>query len=97
MNTIYRQGDLLLIQSTLPEGAVKQKTHIILRGEATGHSHALVGGDIFEKDHVMYLVVKGSGKVVHQEHDAIPLSKGVYAVRRQREYLSKDMTKVVID
>lgn len=98
MNTHFRQGDILISQiDSLPEGAEKQESTIILRGEATGHHHSLVGGDIFTKDGSLFLVVPDSAQVVHQEHDTIPLSKGFYAVGRQREYLSQDMTRVVID
>lgn len=100
MNKLYaRQGDVGILSPiiTLPEGAKKLKTNVVVYGESTGHSHQLVGGDIFRKDDVMYLVLEKGGKLVHQEHETITLESGIYPVIRQREYLSKDMTKVVVD
>lgn len=100
MNKIYaRQGDVAILQpiTKLPENAQKLKTKVIVYGEATGHHHSLVGGDIFEKDGLMYLVMGKPGSIIHQEHDTIELNTGIYPVRRQRRYASSDMTALVID
>lgn len=94
----FRQGDVLItLMDTLPIKAKRLKTKTIVYGEATGHHHDLVGGDIFEKDGLLYLTLASQGSVTHQEHDTIELEPGVYAVTRQREYLAADMTKLVID
>lgn len=96
---MFRQGDLLFKKvDELPKRLKKVENGIILRGENTGHSHRLVGGDLFsDKDGIMYLSVVGKGQIVHEEHNIINLSKGKYAVIRQREYQSKDMVRVVVD
>ena len=98
MEKQFRQGDVLITGiDQLPKGSKKLVSKIIVEGEATGHSHTLVGGDIFSKEGLLYLVVGANGKVTHQEHNTIELESGVYAVQRQKEYLSSDMTKLVVD
>ena len=94
-----RQGDVLIYLpiEKLPDGAKKLQTKVIVYGEATGHHHSLIGGDIFEKDGLMYLVMAKLGEIVHQEHDTIKLGAGIYPVKRQRRYVSSDMTALVID
>jgi len=94
-----RQGDLLFKKvSKFPKGLKRIPRGIILRGEVTGHSHRLVGGDVFsDKNGIMYLSVLKNGHIVHEEHKTINLSRGKYAVIRQREYQSKDMVRVVVD
>lgn len=96
---MFRQGDLLITKiNELPKGLKKVPSGIIVRGEATGHSHRLVDGDVFSgKNGLLYLVVASKGVITHEEHKPIKLSKGLYKVRRQREYGSGDMVKVVVD
>ena len=80
---------------TDPDGAV-----VLARGEATGHRHALHGAGIamFRDDglardmgdpalyvgHVM--IDRDDAELRHEEHDSIPLARGVWRVRRQREF-----------
>lgn len=92
-----RQGDVLFTEiESLPKGLKKLKTDVIVWGEATGHAHRLVGGDVFsDANGMLFLDVKKSGKVVHEEHNTIPLKKGRYAVVRQREYTPEAIRTVV--
>ena len=88
---MYRQGDVLLVKiDKLPSGRRSpSKDKIILRGEATGHAHRLVGGDLFSvfgADRGMFIEIKTKGKVVHEEHGPLTLEKGFYEVVRQKEY-----------
>ncbi len=95
---MYRQGNLLIMKTgEIPKGAKRVVSGIVLRGEATGHNHRLIGGNVFEKGGVMYLEVAKAARLVHEEHKTIKLSGGKYAVKRQREYQSKDMTRLVVD
>lgn len=96
---LYRQGDVLIKQiDQIPTGLKKQKGNVLVYGESTGHSHRLVDGSVMRDDqNNMYLVLKKDSQIVHEEHDAIDLPKGYYAVIRQREYTSGDMTKLVVD
>ena len=46
MNTLLRHGDLLLssiAKTDLPKGFTSLKTNVLAEGEATGHTHRLVG------------------------------------------------------
>lgn len=95
---MFRQGDLLIkLVDSIPGGAKKVASGIILYGESTGHKHRLVGGNVMELGESIFLSVGSKAKIVHEEHEPIHLTKGKYAVIRQREYQSKDMTKLVID
>lgn len=101
---MYRQGDLLIVEiDKIPnkKRLRKVKDKIILRGEATGHAHQLVGGDLYSErwgsglglgvgqgrsGPNMYIDIGKTAKIVHQEHDTLELPKGSYQVVRQREY-----------
>lgn len=71
--------------------SVKKLNHSILaEGEATGHKHEIVEGDIelFEIEGTLYLKVKSKeAKLAHPEHKTIAIEKGVYEVDHQREYV----------
>ena len=88
---MYRQGDLLFVKiDKLPKRLRKIKENIILRGEATGHAHKLVGGILYRtyswSNPEMFIEIPSSGKIVHEEHAPLVLPKGIYQVIRQREY-----------
>lgn len=95
---MYRNGDIVLTKiEKLPQGTKKVVSGIIVYGESSGHAHRLVGGDVLKKGDLMFLRVGKSAKIVHEEHKTISLGKGLYGVIRQREYLTKDMEKIVVD
>jgi len=96
---IARQGDITVRKVlSIPEGLQVDKTNILVLGESTGHAHRLEKGKVYRsKTGEIYLDVKGKTKIVHEEHKPITLEKGKYMVGRQREYLSKDMVKIVTD
>ena len=84
---IYRHGDILIkLIDKLPEEAVKQKSNVLVYGEASGHAHALEGGDVFKMGEAIFLIIANKGKITHQEHKTIKLDKGNYAVLRTREF-----------
>lgn len=98
MSKQLRQGDLLIVPTGLiPKEAKRVVSGIVLAGEATGHNHRIVGGEVLALNGAMFLNVSKSAKLVHEEHGTISLSAGKYAVVRQREYQSKDMTRLVVD
>ncbi len=83
----YRQGDVLLTRiEVLPEGLTQRPSQVIVEGEATGHQHRLVAGNVLQdaQGH-LYLAVLQQTQVVHQEHHPIHLEPGWYRVTRQRE------------
>jgi len=83
---MYRQGDLLIVQvKAIPSTATKTDDPVLVRGEATGHSHRVQGQiQVFRDADKIYL--RGAGQLVHEEHAPISLEEDVYQVVRQREY-----------
>ncbi|GAA4228726.1 hypothetical protein FHR32_008094 [Streptosporangium album] len=99
---MYRQGDILIMpvrEEAVPTSARNSPSAppdargrlVLALGEATGHAHAVVGpGTLVRGLRPMdphFLHLPSGGRVVHEEHAAISLPKGWYAVRRQREYI----------
>lgn len=83
----YRHGDLLIEQvDSIPEKAKLRKSSIILNGEATGHSHKLNNGLVLDDEGTVFLDVKESATITHEEHNTIKLPPGKYIVIRQQEY-----------
>ena len=104
---MVRQGDVLLIPvATLPAGAAQkprdQGRVVLAYGEVTGHAHVVQSDaeavEAFLADHngQTFLSAPAGSRVVHEEHDAIPL-EGVYRVVRQREWTDDDEPRQVAD
>lgn len=98
-----RQGDLLFIrQEAAPDGVrlTPRDTTVILNGETTGHAHRLVAGAVLDSaDGKTWLeipadVAGGVTQVVHEEHNAVTLTPGVWLVVRQREYSPEEIRLV---
>jgi hypothetical protein len=95
---LIRQGDLLLVPiAELPERAREGRRGrlVLAEGEATGHAHVVDDDRASLHRHPwssdLYLSVVGDEPVflVHEEHDPLALTPGVYEVRRQREYVPR--------
>ncbi|MFF3243713.1 hypothetical protein ACFYWY_08245 [Streptomyces sp. NPDC002870] len=99
---MYRQGDVLIVPVTddaVPSHAVAAPSEardargrlVLALGEVTGHAHAVTGPGRLVREPgpfgPMLLHLPEGGRVVHEEHAAIPLPRGWYRVVRQREYL----------
>jgi hypothetical protein len=105
-NEFYAQGDVILerVPDTPISGQIiapdVDRVVVLLRGEATGHRHAVHGGnvamyrddalarDIPSELYVCHLKIDGAepASLRHEEHDTISLRPGTYRVRRQREF-----------
>lgn len=92
-NKIYRQGDILFIQTdTTPEmGTPTARVAgriIVAEGEATGHHHAIAtpGAQLLTQDALTWLVAPDVTEVTHEEHDNVTLPAGSYWVVRQRSW-----------
>jgi hypothetical protein len=96
MRTQLRQGDVLLIKVRSAAALKSAKPVrpengrlILARGELSGHAH-IVGAsraELFEeRQGNLYLRVTRPARLEHEEHTAIALAPGLYAVVRQREY-----------
>lgn len=99
MNTLYRQGDVLIERiDTLPTDLTPvdrdQGRVILAYGEVTGHAHAITTPDVTlftredmtEMEGRFLLVEKEHAELRHEEHATIVLEPGAYRVKRQREY-----------
>ncbi|MFI2213378.1 hypothetical protein [Streptomyces sp. NPDC020141] len=108
---MYRQGDVLIVpvaQEAVPPHIADAQGEprdargrlVLAFGEVTGHAHAVPGpGRLLREpgpsgSQVLHL--PEGGRVVHEEHAAIPLPRGWYRVLRQREYLPGSV-RVVAD
>lgn len=96
---MYRQGDLLIVKETIPDWAKQPnrfvKDGIVERGEATGHAHRLIDGEVWGDG--AFLRTNGISQLTHDEHDTIVLPEGEYRVLRQREFLSAGEWSTVND
>lgn len=88
---LWRHGDVLIqAVATLPEVRVRRQGSVLAYGEVTGHSHQVEMPDAAElwwANNSLYLRVLVPTRIVHEEHQPIPLEPGVYRVWQQREYL----------
>ncbi len=92
-----RQGDILFLgvddAEALLGDSVPRSDTVLAHGEATGHSHRLVGPagwrpEMRSRANGEILLRGGAGmRVVHEEHGDITLPADTWVlVRRQREY-----------
>lgn len=95
------QGDMLIRKiEKLPEGALKAKSEngaFVLAHSETGHNHIVKekeGVEFYQHandNFIAYLVVDNEACVEHMRgfdtHETIGFKKGIYEIRRQREYM----------
>lgn len=83
----------------MPDRAIRQPSLVLARGEATGHSHRITDpatAERFDCDGTLYLrVIAESASLIHDEHRAIDLPRGVYRFWQQREYTPKEIRRIV--
>lgn len=87
---IYQQGDVILVKiDEIKEGAKKLDHLILAEGETTGHSHRITAGEVMLYDSRVGLLLEVSSDtatLTHEEHGPIAIPRGVWQVRRVREY-----------
>jgi len=101
LNTIYRQGDVLVMAiDKYPEGvdASKVKQHkrgdelILAYGEVTGHHHTVVGNSLVaealaeEHGNDIFFELLEPSALTHDEHETVKLPAGKYRKIQQQEY-----------
>lgn len=100
MNEHYRQGDVLLVKvDSMPKAAVAeaaQDSIVLAYGETTGHAHRVSAQNakIYALNEERFLEIHQATNLVHEEHDPIALTPGVYRVVRQREYTPERIRRV---
>jgi len=92
----WRQGDIFFVRvDDIPnlEAAKQVKNGVIARGETTGHMHRVsqaslaAGAVLYAIGRGLFLKASESGAaIVHEEHKAVNLPAGTYAVVPQREF-----------
>lgn len=94
MKSQKQQGDVLFLRiKNLPANVEKLCSHngkfILAEGEAIGHTHCVENIDnvLFEKDGTLYLSVSNKETtVMHEEHRAVTLEKGVWEIGNVVEF-----------
>lgn len=100
MQTMKRQGDILLVKteiSELTEKVERVESGVIAEGEVTGHAHKVVGGTLTSQYGVLRVVASEGTKVVHDEHADLELEPGIWLVRNQEEYAGDGQMTGVYD
>ena len=101
----YRQGDVLLIPVG-PEIAHGLKPHteaIVARGEATGHSHVIIDGDVLvDAEGKLFVRAKHGTELRHAteadtkaDHDWFKIPPDLYEVRIEEDYTPEGLRHVV--
>jgi hypothetical protein len=89
---LWRHGDVLIAASAegVPGVAERRPGQVLAWGEVTGHSHRVAeagAAEVWEARGALWLkITAASATVVHEEHRALTLPRGVYRVWTQREY-----------
>ena len=96
----FRHGDVMLVPiSKLPEKMTPLPKAVLALGEVTGHSHRMEGGaavlyetapfefdPAFDLEVTRVLRVAEESLLTHEEHKALTIPVGDYAVVPQRDY-----------
>lgn len=93
MNT-YRHGDLTFtpVSKTEGENITHNGSYVLAVGEHTNHRHVITAERprdlIVTKDALgnLYLSVKTSARISHEEHKTITLNPGIYRMGHEREF-----------
>jgi len=99
-NEMVRQGDLLIVKISKPEGELKKLAHRVLAdGEITGHQHKLTLGVLYKKNDwdssLFFDIPKGQvSELEHPEHKTQVFPSGFYEVIRQREYTERGIREI---
>lgn len=96
---LWRHGDVLIASCpAIPEGARLRGGSVLFYGEATGHAHRLEDPtkvEIWVDRGELFLHVLEATRILHEEHQPIPLPTGTYRIWQQREYTPQAIRRVV--
>lgn len=104
MRKLIRQGDVLLVPiAKLPASLKKHKEQIVARGEATGHDHIIIDGEVLvDESGKLYVVASSETMIRHQDQvggiaDHLPcvLEPGPYKILIEEEYTPEGLRPVV--
>ena len=99
---IFRQGDVLLVETVAVPAEAKDMTPddriVLAHGEVTGHAHAIVRtkepARYFDSDAERFLRVLEKTVLTHEEHSAVILDRGIYKQAFQVEEKREEIKRV---
>lgn len=96
------QGDLYFQRvSSTPKGWKVKKDTVVAYGEATGHTHTMLGRGVrvLERPITLdrFVEIPAVGTIKHQEHKPQRFTKGTYRAIRQRTYAGNQRSRAVLD
>ena len=100
---MIRQGDVLLIRrKAAPATAKPHSTLTIAFGEATGHHHTVINGEVLvDEQGALFVVAKEATALRHQtesgavaDHLPLTLPTGTYEVRIEEDYTPEGLRRV---
>lgn len=97
---IFQQGDTILTKTdTIPKAAKLLKGESVLHFGNTGNHHKLVGSfGIFQDGDDKFVEVAETTNYSHEEHKAIAIPPGKYALSFVQEYDHfNDLQRAVVD
>jgi hypothetical protein len=96
MARIWRQGDVVVREVTaIPSDSVRSETDEVRIASETGHAHVLKGGRVFvsknprdsqQLGQQQYVILEEPSQMVHPQHAALQLSRGMYRITTVRDY-----------
>ncbi len=103
MNTILRQGDVLVVKvAELPKDVkaakLEGKDIILAHGEVTGHAHRIITpakkAKLWDAGAERFLQVMETVSLTHEEHTAHSIPPGVYRIAIQTEFTPAELRRV---
>jgi len=99
---MYRHGDVIILDPvSLPDGAEQSVSDIVAEGEATGHAHRVVNGEVWHHGSDLFVSSRKDAALTHEEHARLPLpalDPGMaYPIIIQREYDDEQEWRQVTD
>lgn len=92
----WAQGDIVLLEEKLPEGAEEVKDHdgVLFRGEATGHRHRVACGQVryFRNGSECYAYGLTDFEIVHEDHPTLRIPAGTtirYYQEREVDWINE--------
>jgi hypothetical protein len=85
----YQQGDVTIKPvAAIPADATGTSSRVLAEGEATGHKHLAEAEDVtlYLHEGALYMHAPTGTTVVHEEHHAVVIPPGDYAIGTVREY-----------
>lgn len=102
---MYRQGDLLFVECSIPANAKKISNQVIAEGEYSGHEHIAYDCDVLECEGEKYLRPKTNQSVIRHEKNKqsadhqpieLPVEKTYRIVYQQQfDYFTNEWAKVL--